>query len=311
MVQPREILYVRTIAQEQSYSRAAKKLCVSQPALSQSVQKLEARLGVPIFQREDGQMELTPAGRLLVQYGQPVLDAVDALEERMTAIVNIKKETLRIGASPIFCEYHLPRVLFQYLKQFPGVSVELHEERSGRLAGMVLDGSVDICLAPLPLGAPALEHAMLKREEIFFALPWNHPLKANLPEANPCDPPLIDLAVAREEPFIFLREDGFGEMGRSLCRGAGFAPVVWHETQTWSATRAFIENGLGVGFLPEAVTAHTAQSHGLACYRVTGGGALLSYAAAYADKTTLTQSALAFIRAAQEMLQAPIAKERG
>lgn len=305
MFHPREILYVKTIAKELSFTKAGEKLFISQPALSQAVQKLEKRLGLPIFYRQNNVLELTPAGRLFVEYGQPVLDSVESLQQKMSGIVNIKEAKLRIGISQLYSEYHLSRFLPRFQKQYPGVSVELFEEKSARLEELTLDDTVDFCMVPLPLSHAKLEYQILQHEQILFAMPKDHPLKAQLTPSLSSNLPFMYLAIAKNEPFIFLKKQRFTEMGIRLCRDAGFEPKVRYETANWDTVRAFIANALGVGFLPEVMLSDAHGSNQPDCYRIIGENTTRPYAVVYKDKSRLSAAALSFIRIAQEVFQVP------
>lgn len=306
MISLKDILYVKTIAREGSFSQASEKLFISQPALSQAIQKLEERLGLTLILRRRNALSLTPAGRLFVDYGQPVLDSLEMLEQKMTAIVSIMEGTLRIGISQFYSQYHLSRFLPRFQKQFPGVSINLIEEKSAHLEQFALDGEVDFCMVPLPLQFTKLEHEILQHEEILFALPASHPLLAYLPPVEGPSIPFVNLEIARDEPFIFLKKQRFTDMGMRLCAEAGFTPHVLYETLSWDTVRAFIENDLGVGFLPEVMVPSTRDNSRLLCYRINGAHTTRPYAVAYRSRAALSLAATSFIRIAQEVFSQPL-----
>lgn len=303
MLSLKYILYVATVVEEQSFSKAAAKLYISQPALSQTIQKLEFELGIPLFIRENNTIRPTPACRIFVEDGVDIIKAAKKLNQKMIDIVNIKEGNLRIGISPFYSEYHLSRILPYFKKQFPGVSLKLTEEISQRLEELTLEDLVDFCMAPLPLSYENLEYQILQQEQILFAMPHNHPLTDQLTPALSNNLPFINLCLAKNEPFIFLKNQRFTEMGLRLCREAGFVPKILYETKNWDTVRAFIANGLGVGFLPEVLVSSEHDHNSPDCYRIIAENTTRPYAVVYKNKNHLSAAAVNFIRVAQEVFQ--------
>ena len=297
----RDIQYASVVAEERSFSKAAKRLYVSQPALSQAINRLEGKLGLKLFDREGGQIALTPARRVFVDNGAGLLYMNGQLEERMHAITSMQNETLRIGISQFYGQYHLPNFLPQFCAQYPGVKIDLIEEQSAALEGLVLENQVDFAMVPLPLDNKRLNYQVLHQEQILFAAPKNLPFLPNMSYSKAPELPYIDLSLARDEPFIFLKNMRFTQMGLSMCEEAGFTPNIRFETRSWNTVLAFIEHGLGVGFLNDVLVYQNSQAHNINFYRILNRNACRPYTVVYKDYSQLSPFARNFINIAKNI----------
>lgn len=153
----RQIRYVLAVAEERSFSRAASRLHLAQPSLSQQIAKLEKILGVPLFHRLPQHVELTDAGQRFVQVAQTLVDMAEGLEREMRSYAVGESGKLLVGSLPITGAYVLPRVIPDFTRQFPGVELQLIEETSSHLEHLLVRGKIDISLLTMPITDPTLE----------------------------------------------------------------------------------------------------------------------------------------------------------
>ena len=139
------IEYVIAVSEEGSFSRAAQRLFISQPALSQSIRKAEIALGAEFFVRDTHAVRLTAAGELLVREGRELLRQREDLKLRLAGLSAARHDYIRLGISPFYSKYYLPAVLPYFSRHFPSVHLEITEEISVKLEQQVIDGKLDLC----------------------------------------------------------------------------------------------------------------------------------------------------------------------
>ena len=300
-MQLKDIQYVVTVARESSFSRAAQILFVSQPALSQSIKRLENKLGVPLFIREGKTVKLTSAGEIFVADGIEILRMSSALKKKMSDIINLKDCHLKIGISTFYSNCYLPRIIPSFQRQYPSVHLEIIEESSNVLEELAHNGEVDFCMIPGPLDNKQLDSQILCQEQILMALPPNHHLNKQLTPALSSGLPFIDLALLKDEPFIFLKKhQKFTKIGLQLCQNAGFAPNIVFETGNWNTIHSLVSTGLGLGFIPEILTEVPIAGQRPVYYRIMADNTARPYLIAYKKEKPLSTTALDFIKTAKE-----------
>ncbi|MDR7313906.1 LysR family transcriptional regulator [Brevibacillus nitrificans] len=242
----RQVRYVLAVAEERSFSRAANRLHLAQPSLSQQIAKLEKLLGVSLFHRLPQHVELTDAGQRFVQVAQTLVDMSEGLEREMRAYAIGESGKLLVGSLPITGAYVLPRVISAFTKQFPGVELQLMEDTSSHLEQLLVRGKIDVSLLTMPISDPSLEIIPAINEEIFLALPPSHPL---------ADRKEIDLAEVADQPFILLKEgQGFRTISLRLCEQAGFRPRIVFESSNIQTVQSLVAAGMGLSFAPKMIT---------------------------------------------------------
>ncbi|EST55985.1 transcriptional regulator [Brevibacillus panacihumi W25] len=241
----RQVRYVLAVAEERSFSRAANRLHLAQPSLSQQIAKLEKLLGVTLFHRLPQHVELTDAGQRFVQVAQTLVDMSEGLEREMRSYAVGESGKLMVGSLPITGAYVLPHVISAFTKRFPGVELQLVEDTSSHLEQLLVRGKIDVSLLTMPIGDPSIETIPAINEEIFLALPPQHPL-AKRKE--------IDLAEVADQPFILLKEgQGFRTISLRLCELAGFRPRIVFESSNIQTVQSLVSAGMGLSFAPKMI----------------------------------------------------------
>ncbi|MFD0958874.1 LysR family transcriptional regulator [Paenibacillus chungangensis] len=243
----RQLNYVIHIAQEKNFSRAADKLHIAQPSLSQQLSKLEQELGLMLFRRTTNSVELTHAGELFVQKAQYILDAVEQLKQEMDDMGEMRRGRLIVGTLPITGSHVLPLVLPVFGAMYPQIEVSLVEDTTAKLEQLTASGGTDLSLLSLPLIDSSLTWKPYLEEEICLAVPPQHPLAA---ENSP-----VDIARLAEEPFIGLkRGQGFRQITVELCQQVGFSPRIVFESSNIETVQSLVAGGMGIGFVPKMLT---------------------------------------------------------
>jgi len=249
----RHLRYFAAVAEELHFGRAAKRLGIAQPPLSQQIQKLEGLLGTSLFERGRRQIALTDAGRVLLEETRKVLAATErAVEEtRRAAAGEVGMVTVAFAASVMF--HTLPGVIRAFRERFPGVRLELRELPTAfQLAGL-RSGELDVGFLRESAPEDGLRTETVMRERLMVAVARTHALGEER-GAEAGEP--IELSTLAEEDFVlFPREIAPGLHGQvmSLCRQAGFAPRVVQESRELYTTVSLVEAGMGVTILPASI----------------------------------------------------------
>lgn len=300
-MQLRDIQYVITVAHEASFSKAAQALFISQPALSQSIKRLENELNIRLFIRENNSVRLTAAGKIFVADGIEILRMSNALRTKMSDIINLRDCNLKIGISTFYSNCYLPKIIPAFQSQYPSIHLEIIEESSSTLEELASEGKVDFCMIPAPLDNMQLDSQVVYQEQILLALPANHLLNRQITPALSSGLPFIDLALVRDEPFIFLKKhQKFTRMGMQLCQQAGFIPNIVFETGNWNTIHSLVATGMGVGFIPEILSETAITEKRPVYYRIMADNTTRPYVIAYKKGAILPAAALDFIEVAKK-----------
>lgn len=245
----RQLQYTIQIAEERNFSRAADKLHIAQPSLSQQLSKLEQELGVKLFQRNTSSVELTHAGASFIEHAQKILDAVEQLRQEMDDISQLRAGRVVIGSMPITGSHLLPYVLPAFKEAYPEIQVNLLEDTSLNLEKLTAGGGTDLSLLSLPLQEPSLTYEPIGEEMIVLAVPPGHPL-AELEH----HPEGVAIERLKDEPFIVLKKgQGFRTMVIDLCKSAGFEPNVVFESNNIETVQSLVAAGMGITFVPQLI----------------------------------------------------------
>ncbi len=232
--------YIRTIAQEGSITRAARKLFVSQPSLSQMLKQVEGELGVTLFDRSVSPFCLTFAGEKYLQAADTILTANERLENQLREIREENSGRLRLGISVQRAMQVLPLALPWFAAQFPHVTLELTERGSASLEELVLQGQVDLALAAIDSTSPRLAYQLIEEEVIGILAGEHSALAGKYPDGTP-----ITLDMAAEETFVCLKEGHSVRVVQdALFRSCGLTPNILLETDSLEVAR---RTALGTG----------------------------------------------------------------
>lgn len=247
----RQLQYALQIAAERNFSRAAEKLHIAQPSLSQQLSKLEKEIGVLLFQRNTSSVELTHAGVTFMEQAQKIIDAVELLRQEMTDISQLRGGKVVIGSMPITGSHLLPYVLPVFRRTYPDIEIALLEDSSMNLEKLTANGKTDLSLLSLPLLEPSLAYEVIGEEKIDLAVPPEHPFAVRFANNSP-EP--IQIEELKDESFIVLKKgQGFRKMTFDLCQQAGFEPKVVFESSNMETIQSLVAAGMGITLVPRFI----------------------------------------------------------
>jgi DNA-binding transcriptional LysR family regulator len=243
----RHLRYFRAVAEERHFGRAAVRLHMAQPPLSQQIRQLEQEVGVTLLRRSTRRVELTSAGEAYLGRVREILSAVDAAGEEARRLDSGLAGRLVIGCVGSATYSLLPDLARALREELPGVDFGFRGEMLvPELADALRRGDLDLALLRPPFDDTGLTVGRLRHERLLVALPDGHRLAAQ---------EQVRLDDLREEDLIVHsgRRSVMYDLVVRLCRGAGFEPRVRHEVAETSTLVTFVAAGLGVALVPEPV----------------------------------------------------------
>ena len=243
----RHLRYIIAVADELNFGRAAIRLHISQPPLSQQIRQLEEELGVQVFYRTKRHVELSPAGAVVVEEARRIVGQCDHLKK-------VAKETARgqVGRLSIATMRIERAVAIEALHDFsalnPGVTTELICLETSDQLEALHSGRIDVGFVRLPLNDSAFEAEVVQRTPMVIGLPIGHPLSSHRQ---------ISFKDLDKQPFIMLKRSPLNhqyhdEIVRSW-QAMGVEPQIVQEVTEPFAALSLVEAGIGITILPESV----------------------------------------------------------
>ena len=248
----RQLRYFVAVAEERSFTTAARRLNLSQPPLSQQIQALEASLGTRLFYRTSRRVELTPAGAALLARAWTIQQQIRSAEEEVRSVGAGLVGTLDIGATGSVLRGRLADLLAAYRREAPSVRMTVHEQAPSLQIAALLEGTTNISL----IRAIGTEHGLASelawKEEVVVAMPRAHPLTRRKHVA------LSDLA---SEDHVVLQPESsdFAHNIQKCCIDAGFLPRVSQQVVDAQSVPSLIAAGFGVSLVPQSIARFTTE----------------------------------------------------
>ena len=261
-VELRHLRYFLSVAETLHFTRAAARLGIAQPPLSQQIRTLEQIIGHRLFDRTTRGVKLTLAGQLLAERARTTLEKVQDDVEQVRRLGRGEEGTLTVGFSGSVMFTELPKILQRFGRAYPKVELRLRELSTAAQLSALLDGTLDLAFLRDGDATTGIEISPLCEEPYVVVLPSKHRLvgKTRLRVA--------DLAA---EPFIlFARRHGALAFDRTLdcCQASGFRPRIVQEGTQWPTILRLVAAGMGVSLAPACVA--NIAIPGLQCRKPAG-----------------------------------------
>lgn len=235
-----QLRYFQETAKLEHITKAAQELNVSQPALSQTISRLEEDLGVPLFTREGRNIYLNDFGRAFLKRVNRIFQELDDGKRELLSLQENLEQSISIT---IALPHILPYLIVDFLKTYPKIKINQSIATTHEMKILLENGDVDFCFFTEEVTNESIEWVTLLEEEIFLSVPPNHPL-ANRKS--------ISLEEVANETFI-NRTSGYGfrNLTDQFCSQAGFVPYTPIELEEAGAILRLVEMGMGISFTPE------------------------------------------------------------
>lgn len=288
----RHLRYFVMVGEELHFGRAAEKLLIVQPSLSQQIRQLEEELGFPLLYRTKRSVELTDAGRVFLVQAKHILTQVQEAKRMAQRAYRGEVGRLVVGYISSSTYDLLPMMLRLYRERFPEVEVALRELTTHEQLRALEEDVIQVGLLRLPISAPMLKIEVVRREPIVCALPQGHPLAARQ---------RIVASLLANEPFVLQasqRGGGYYVQLMNLCLAAGFSPNVIQEVTEVHTIVSLVAAGMGVSLVP--LSARNIRSQGVVYRELEGPPTLTEMAVAWprASRSSIVQNFLGVAREA-------------
>lgn len=247
----RHLKYFMEVAQQKSFSKAARNLHISQSAISRMIKSLEEELGVTLFIRNAKTVEITAPGTIFYNYAKRYLFVFEHLKSDFENEFKLKQDTIEIGLPPITDAHVFAKLLGEFKRTYPQIAIKLYEHGSKVIESSVQEGIIDvgiICTIP----NKDFESFFLSEDEMCVVMPKGYPLEENKE---------VPMKLLADYPLVLYRDDfNLHDDILTNCKKIGFSPRVVFETSQRELMLQTVASGLGVAILPSRLCPRNSET---------------------------------------------------
>ena len=303
--------YIYEVYSERSISKAAANLYISQPSLSATIKKVEAKLGMPIFDRSTSPLGLTEFGKIYIKAIEDVYEIEKSVDNFISDINMLRFGELSIGASNVFAAYALPPIISEFKKKYPDVKVNLNEGNTEMLESLLSLNKVDMVIDNNRFDTGIYDKALYSKERILLAVPkiFNECQQVKefaldeecIKSKKHCEKncPAVPLSVFSSVPFIMLTPNNDTRIrSDKMCREAGFQPNIVLEVNQQATAYMIATTKMGATFISDSVVDKMPSYENLSYYKIDSPAAernVYFYFKKHKYKTRVMQEFMNFI----------------
>lgn len=274
--------YVYAVYLNESFSKAAEELYISQPALSASIKKVEEEIGLPLFDRSSNPIQLTPAGEFYIETIEQVIKLEQEMRAHFDSLLLNKQVNINIGGASFFCTYVIPYMIQMFKLEYPEYKINTLEANLEDLIKNLRTGAVDLVIDVEKKGESKLFDATLwGREDILLAVPSYYQVNNKLIDYRidfntvarrayqSDDYPKVCLKEFKDENMLLLRKgNDIHERSLSMCSRAGFTPNVTMYLDQMLTSYQLAKQGKGIAFIRAGLTNFMDETNQLFFYKI-------------------------------------------
>ena len=251
----RELLYVKTVADTHNISKAAKKLFVAQPSLSQSLQRIEETIGTIIFIRGSEGLKLTYAGERYYQMACKILKIYDDFESEISDMNDLKTGHISFGITNHLGAIALPLVIPQFKDECPGIDLDIFEGSTELQEEKLISGDLDFSVMHAPVEGteanPSLNYEILARHPFVLAISSKNPLVKQAVHMEGYTYPVLDVKLLADQPLLtLLKEQRIRHVTDSVLKKAGIHPEIKFVSRNYMTLEKLAAEDIGFTLLP-------------------------------------------------------------
>lgn len=245
-----QLRYFVAVADEGNFSRAAAKVRVAQPSLSQQIRKLEAEMGQPLFDRLPRSVVLTEAGRCLLEYARQILASIGDARRCVDELKGKIAGHVAVGAIPTIAPYVLPQLVVTFQKHYPDVTLHIVEDVTAGITQRIEAGELDVALASTCQQSPTLRREHLGNEPLLALVPEGHPLAKQT---------VVSFEDLKSQRFLLLHEmHCLSQQVHHLLESRRLLPEVALAGSQLSTIANMVAAGIGLSIVPQMMVNHQA-----------------------------------------------------
>ena len=276
-----------------SFTSAAKKLCITQPAVTAQIRTFEDQCDLKLFKKKGRSLYLSEEGSTLYEYARRIFEYEREVEDVIEEMRKLKRGTLRLGTSKAYARYFMPFLISSFHEAFPLIKVHLDEGSSMDILRSLLDLKNEVAVIARVEEDPNITFLPFKRDQLVLILSPTHSLAKKKS---------VSVEELVHEPMI-MKEIGSGtrKQVNELFSRKGLAPKVLMETSNTEFIKQLVQRGEGISFLVEEAVAVEIREKRLAAVPVAGGNPFLDVSIAYLKGQHLSHPARAFVDMLEKM----------
>lgn len=307
--------YVYAVYTEKSFTRAAKKLFISQPSLSAAIKNIENQVGAPLFERNGGKVTLTQIGTEYISAAEKIMRAESDFFNRIHDIYNLEAGKLTVGGSNYLSSSALPRIINTFSSRYPNIEVSLVEANSTTLGNMVQNEEIDIVIDSFDETMDIYEGYPLHNERILLCVPreWEINKKLMKYQISPENVyrgqvdmeniPSVNLSAFAQESFVILKKgNDMHNRAMSIFENEGISPHVAFSVDQLNISYALAESGMGACFVTDTLFKLGRGSENVVLYNVEQKYGSRTLYIAFKKNRYCTNAMKKFIDTAKEVL---------
>ncbi len=277
--------YVYAVYTEGSFTRAAKKLYISQPCLSAAIKQIEAELGAPLFKRQAFSVKPTELGLSYVKTAEQIIALENEFIENINRERSLTRGTVRVGGSNYISSYILPSVVDSFSKQYPNITVSLTEASSSELSRLLLEDELDLVVDSFDAPLEEYSHYFALLEKIILAVSASFDSNEKMQrygispsllyesEHGMDDFPSVSIKHFKNEKFILLKDgNNMREHAMEAFKKSGFTPDVSLFLDQLSTSYFLAAQGNGACFVTDTIFRYHKFDDSVLLYNIKEGG---------------------------------------
>ena len=272
---------------QKSFSKAAERLLITQPAVSAQIRSLEREIGAPLFDRKGGKVTFTAAGRVFEAFAEHSLETQRHIMLTVAELQRSPRGEISISANESTSLYVLPHVFAEFKKQFTKVSLTIVRAEKSRTMEALLNREIDFGVVSLPVKDQRFKVEVISKDETVLVVPATHPLAKATGK--------VTLEQLSRHGLLMPKAGRQRELLDNIFRMQDFHPRTVLEVDSSELIKRFIAAGLGAGFLPKSSVQDEVKSGALAIVPVEGVRLSRELGLIYLKDKTLTRAAQAFL----------------
>ncbi|HEY0307607.1 MAG TPA: LysR family transcriptional regulator [Acidobacteriaceae bacterium] len=271
---------------QKSFSRAAEKLLITQPAVSAQIRSLEKEMGAALFDRKGGKVTFTAAGRVFEPFAEHSVETQRHIMMTIAELQRSPRGEISVSANESTSLYVLPNVFAEFKKQYTKVSLTIVRSDKSRTMEALINREVDFGVVSLPIKDQRFKVETISKDEIVLVVPTGHPL---------CKSAKVTLEQLARFPLLLPKTGRQRELLDNIFRMHDYHPRTVMEVESSELLKRFIIAGLGMGFLPRNNVLEDAKAGVLCITSVEGVRLGRDLGLIYLKDKTLTRAAQSFL----------------
>lgn len=243
----RQLIYFSEVAKQQSFTKAAETLHVTQPTLSKVVKLLESELDTTLLDRSQRKSVLTDAGKIVYERSLNIIDMVSEVYTALDDLENLKKGHIKIGMPPLIGILFFPAIIRKFQELYPDITISLDEIGANIVKDKVYSNELDAGFVMLPAHEDDYELIPFTTEQVQLIVHIDNPLSKQL---------TVNMKDLKNEKMLLFSDD-FTIHNRIIeeCQNAGFEPTVTFRSSQWDFIAQMVEHNLGIAMFPQSFAA--------------------------------------------------------